>query len=64
MLFFGGVTMKYLSVKEVATKWGYSEATVRKWCKDGLIKVTFGAEKKNGHWQIPFDAQCPKKIKA
>ena len=55
--------MKYLSVKEVATKWGYSEATVRKWCKDGLIKVTFGAEKKNGRWQIPFDAQCPKKIK-
>ena len=63
MLFFGGVTMKYLSVKEVAAKWGYSEATVRKWCKDGLIKVTFGAEKKNGHWQIPIDAQCPKKTK-
>ena len=55
--------MKYLTVKEVAEKWGYSEATIRKWCKLGMIKVTIGAEKKNGHWQIPFDAQCPKKIK-
>jgi len=54
--------MKYLTVKEVAIKWGYSEATIRKWCKDGIIKVTVRAEKKNGHWQIPIDAQCPKKI--
>ncbi len=56
--------MKYLTVKEVAEKWGYSEATIRKWCKLGILKVTIGAEKINGHWQIPFDAQCPKKIKA
>ena len=55
--------MKYLTVKEVAEKWGYSEATIRKWCKDGLIKVTVGAEKKSGHWQIPENAQCPKEIK-
>ena len=34
--------MQYLSVKEVAKKWGYSESTIRKWCKDGIIKVTFG----------------------
>ena len=56
--------MQYLSVKEVAKKWGYSESSVRKWCKDGIIKVTFGPEKKNGHWKIPIDAQCPKKTKA
>ena len=55
--------MQYLSVKEVAKKWGYSELTIRKWCKDDIIKVAFGAEKKNGHWQIPIDAQCPKKTK-
>ena len=47
--------MQYLSVKEAAKKWGYSESTIRKWCKDDIIKVTFGAEKKNGHWQIPIE---------
>ena len=26
-------------------------------------KIINGLEKKNGHWQIPIDAQCPKKIK-
>lgn len=55
--------MKYLSVKEVASMWGYSEATIRKWCKQGIIKVAYAAEKRNGRWQIPADAQCPKKIK-
>lgn len=55
--------MKYLSVKETAAIWGYSEATIRKWCKLGMIAVTIGAEKKNGRWQIPADAQCPQKIK-
>ena len=55
--------MKYLSVKEAAKKWGYSESTVRKWCQQGLIKVTCVAEKKDGHWQIPDNAPCPKKVK-
>ena len=55
--------MQYLSVKEVALMWGYSESTIRKWCKKGLIKIIIGAEKKNRYWQIPIDAQCPQKIK-
>jgi len=55
--------VQYLTVKEVAKKWGYSEGTIRKWCAEGLIKITLGAEKKNGRWQIPINAQCPKKIK-
>ncbi len=55
--------MEFLTVKDVAEKWGYSESTIRKWCKSGLIKVTIGAEKKNGHWQIPISAECPKKKK-
>ena len=53
--------MKYYSVKEMSEKWGYSESTIRKWCRQGLIKVTFEAEKKNGRWLIPADASCPKK---
>ena len=52
--------MQYLSVKEAAKKWGYSEETIRKWCREGLITATIRAEKKSGRWQIPSDAQCPK----
>lgn len=52
--------MQYLTVKETARKWGYSEGTICRWCREGKIKVTIGAEKKNGHWQIPSDAPCPK----
>ena len=55
--------MKYISVKEAAEKWGYCEETIRKWCRRGMIKVTFEAEKKNGRWLIPVDALCPKKRK-
>ena len=55
--------MQFLSVKEVAAKWGYSESTIRKWCRQGMIKVICSAEKKNGHWQIPSNAECPKKLK-
>lgn len=55
--------MQYLSVKEVAKKWGFSEETVRKWCREGIITVTVGAEKKSGRWQIPAEAECPKQKK-
>ena len=55
--------MEYITVKEAAKKWGYSEATVQRWCRDGKIKVTVGAEKKSGRWQIPANAECPNKIK-
>lgn len=57
------VKVNYITVKEAAKKWGYSEATIRKWCKESKISVTFKAEKKSGQWQIPSEAKCPKKIK-
>lgn len=56
--------MEYITVKEAAEKWGYTEATIRKWCKSGKIFVLCAAVKKGGHWQIPKDAECPKPIKA
>ncbi len=55
--------MEYMSVAEAAQKWGYSEGTIRKWCKEEKIKVTIGAEKKSGRWQIPKNAKCPRKIR-
>ncbi len=55
--------MEYISVKEAAEKWGYSEATVRKWCKSGTVCVIVGAKKESGHWLVPALAECPKKCK-
>lgn len=57
--------MEYISVKEAAKLWGYSEETVRKWCRDGKIVLTAKAEQngKWGKWRIPKDAPCPKPVK-
>lgn len=55
--------MEYITVKEAAARWGYSEDTIRKWCQKGLLSVVCVAEKKSGRWQIPAVAQCPKPIK-
>lgn len=56
--------MEYITVKEAAKKWGYCEGTIRKWCKEGLLSVTYEAEKCGNYWRIPKDAVCPKKIKS
>lgn len=55
--------MEYMTVKEASAKWGYSEAVIRKWCKEGLLSVISRAEKKGGRWQIPANAECPRPIK-
>ncbi len=55
--------MEYMSVKEASKLWGYSEPTIRKWCKEGKITISVGAKKENGHWYIPIGAECPKKKK-
>ena len=55
--------MADIGTSEAALKWGYKEATIRKWCRDGLIK---GAtqDKEGSPWHIPKDAKCPREIKA
>ena len=55
--------MDYISVSEASKRWGYSESTIRNWCKKGTVSVTCKAVKKSGRWQIPADAVCPKTIK-
>lgn len=55
------MSRKYITVKEFAEKYGYSESTVRKWCRTGQLSVTLEAIKESGRWKIPADAQCPKK---
>ena len=46
----------YMTVKEFATKNHLSNATVRRYCKNGMI---IGAEKVMGVWKIPDDSIKP-----
>lgn len=55
--------MEYMTPKEAADKWGYTEATIRKWCKMGMLSVVCRPEKVDGRWKIPANAECPKPIK-
>lgn len=54
-----------MGTKEAAEKWGCTPATVRRWCKEGLIEgVT--QDGKGSPYHIPKDAKRPqtnKKIK-
>lgn len=55
--------MKYMGTKDAAEKWGYAQSTISKWCREGKILLVVKPEKRGGEWQIPVDAECPKKIK-
>lgn len=51
-----------MGTTEAAKLWGYKQATVAKWCRNGQIP---GAtqDKEGSPWHIPKDAVCPKPIK-
>lgn len=54
--------MADMGTKEAAEKWGYTQDTVRKWCKEGLIEgVT--QDRKGSAYHIPKNAVCPRKVK-
>ena len=52
-----------MGVKEAAEKWGYSESTVYKWCKEGKIQLLVKPKKVHGRWRIPAKAECPGKVR-
>lgn len=52
--------MEYMGTKEAADIWGYSQATIAKWCREGKIQLEVKPKKKGGQWQIPVNAKCPK----
>lgn len=54
--------MADMGTKEASEKWGYTQATISKWCRDGLIPNATH-DKPNSPWHIPKDSKCPKKIK-
>lgn len=53
--------MKYLSVKEIAKKWGISERSVRNYCSSGRIPEAFLTGKT---WNIPENAIKPERKNA
>ena len=50
--------MIYISVAEAAKKWGISERSVRNYCAEGRVA---GAQLSGKTWEIPFDAEKPKR---
>lgn len=50
--------MEYLSVQDVAKKWGVSDRMVRKYCEQGKIAGVFITGKT---WNIPIDAVKPQR---
>lgn len=51
--------MKYISVSEMAKRWGISERTVRNYCAQGKIEDAFLTGKT---WNIPENAERPERI--
>ncbi|MBR5219004.1 MAG: Fic family protein [Clostridia bacterium] len=52
--------MTYVSVKEMAEKWGLTDRSVRKYCADGKIPGAFLTGKT---WNVPADSQKPERSK-
>ena len=50
--------MEYMGTKEAAKKWGCKQATVAKWCREGIIK-TAEQDSKGSPWRIPINTECP-----
>ena len=50
-----------MGTKEASEKWGYSQETIRKWCKKGLLDAN--QDEESSPWHIPQNAKCPKQIK-
>ena len=51
-----------MGTREASKKWGYTPATISKWCREGLIP-NVNQDKPGSSWHIPKDAKCPKPIK-
>ena len=51
-----------MGTKEASELWGYSQATISKWCREHLIPNA-DQDAKGSPWHIPKNAKCPKPIK-
>ena len=48
--------MADMGTREAAEKWGVSQSTVQKWCRDGKIMPQPTQDKKGSSWHIVKDA--------
>ena len=48
-----------MGTREASELWGYSQATIANWCKEGRIDGAI-QYKNRGPWSIPKNAECPK----
>lgn len=49
--------MEYLSISQIAEKWGLSARRINVLCSEGRI---LGATKIGSYWAVPADAEKPK----
>lgn len=51
-----------MGTKEAAEKWGCTQETVSRWCREGKIS-NVNQDKKGSPWHIPKDAEPPANFK-
>ena len=58
----GDKVAETMGTKEASEQWGYSQATISNWCRNGLIQdATQDAH--GSPWHIPKNAKCPRPLK-
>lgn len=50
--------MEYMGTKAAAEKWGYTPATISKWCRNNLIKNA-EHDGEGRPWRIPIMQSAP-----
>lgn len=55
--------MADMGTKEAAARWGVTQATVAKWCREGKIQPAPTQDKVGSPWHIEVDAIPPTKNK-
>jgi hypothetical protein len=51
-----------MGTKEAAALWGYTQSTITKWCRQGLIPDA-SQDCPGSPWHIPKSAECPRQVK-
>lgn len=46
--------MEYMTIKQAAERWGYSEETIRKWCKENKLFAVVEAQKVSAAARYPL----------
>lgn len=54
--------MEFMGTKEAEDRWGFSKATIAKWCREGKIKDA-EQDSPGSPWRIPTTSPCPSKRK-